>query len=348
MTDFRLAGPDDDARLRAVLRANGLPTWVEMAMQYEPSYFAAHNWFGHDWAVLAEERGATVGMYSAGIKPVHLDGRAERIGYLGGLRVNTEHRHRIRHLRAGYASIPALAPERGTRDWWFTVVSADNAAARRLLEAGVRGLPVYRPLGDYLTLALPTARAQRNGAWRVARADEAATLIAFHNAQAAQLQLSPVLDAALVARIGLEHFRVHERGGALAGVVALWDQRAFKQIVARRYRAPLGALIPLYNLAARLTRRIPLPRTGGVLAQCHLAFLALDETATHDGLALMRDLLAHCATPIAALGLHAGHALIGQLEPLRALRYPARVYAVGADAAPLRKARPVQPEVALL
>lgn len=348
MTDFRLAGPDDDACLRALLRENGVPTWVEMSMEYEPSYFAAHDWFGRDWAVLAEERGATVGMYSAGIKPVHLDGRAERIGYLGGLRVRAPFRRRIRHVRGGYASIAQLAPERGTRDWWFTVVSAENDNARRLLEAGVRGLPAYHALGDYLTLALPTARAQRNGAWRSARADETAALVAFHNAQAARLQLSPVLDAALVARIGLEHFRVHERGGALAGVVALWDQRAFKQIVARRYRAPLGSLIPLYNLAARLTRRIPLPRTGGALAQCHLAFLALDATAARDGLALVRDLLAHCTTPVAALGLHAGHALIGQLAPLRPLRYPARVYAVADGAAPTLDARPVQPEVALL
>ncbi len=348
MTDFRLAGPDDDARLRALLRENGLPTWVEMSMQYEPSYFAAHDWFGRDWAVIAEEQGQTVGMYSAGIKPVFIDGRAERLGYLGGLRVRAPHRRRIRHLRGGYASIARLAPERGPRDWWFTVVSSENDNARRLLEAGVRGLPAYHPLGDYLTLALPTARARRTGAWTALGADELPAALAFHNAIAARHQCAPVLDAALVERIGRTHCRVLRTGAGLAGFAVLWDQRAFKQIVACRYRPPIGALIGAYNLYARLARRIPLPRAGAALAQTHLAFLALDDAVLDEGPAVLRDLLAHCATPIAALGLHAGHALVERLAPLRPLRYPARVYAVTESAAPALAALPVQPEVALL
>lgn len=348
MTDFRLAGPDDDACLRALLRENGLPTWVEMSMEYEPSYFAAHDWFGRDWAVIAEEQGQTVGMYSAGIKPVFIDGRAERLGYLGGLRVRAPYRRRIRHLRGGYASIPRLAPERGTRDWWFTVVSAENDNARRLLEAGVRGLPAYHALGEYLTLALPTARARRRGAWTTLHADELPAALAFHNAQAARHQCAPVLDAALIARIGLAHCRVLRQGARMVGFVVLWDQRGFKQIVARRYRPPIGALIGAYNLYARLARRIPLPHTGAALAQTHLAFLALDASVQADGLDLLQDLLAHCVTPVAALGLHAGHALVAQLEPLCPLRYPARVYAVADGAAPALTALPVQPEVALL
>jgi len=54
MTAFRLATAVDDDRLRRLLRDNGMPGWVEMSIEREPSYFAGHDWFGRDRAVLAD------------------------------------------------------------------------------------------------------------------------------------------------------------------------------------------------------------------------------------------------------------------------------------------------------
>ncbi len=111
MTAFRLATAGDDDRLRWLLRDNGMPGWVEMCIEREPSYFAGQDWFGHDWAVLAEEGGDLVGMYAASVLPLCVNGAVEDVGYLGGLRVQAAHRRRIRHLREGYASIRRLAPD---------------------------------------------------------------------------------------------------------------------------------------------------------------------------------------------------------------------------------------------
>src|SRR5688572_3500755 len=105
MTSLRLATRDDDALLRRLMRDNGMPSWVEMAVEREPSYFAAHDWHGRDWAVIAEDGADVVGMYSAAIAPLLVNGRPQTVGYLGGLRVEPNQRHRIRHLRQGYASI---------------------------------------------------------------------------------------------------------------------------------------------------------------------------------------------------------------------------------------------------
>ena len=153
MTTFRVATDSDDAVLRAMLRENGMPTWVEMTIEREPSFFAGKNLFGRDWAVIAEDKGDVVGMYTASVMPVHLNGKPTTLGYLGGLRVNPRHRRRIRYLREGYASIGRFAP--GAVPWWFTVVAAENESARRLLERGVPGMPPYHPQGDYVTFALP-------------------------------------------------------------------------------------------------------------------------------------------------------------------------------------------------
>ena len=348
MTSFRLATEADDALIRSILRANGMPGWVEMTMEHEPSFFAAAGRLGREWAVIAEESGEAVGMYTAALLPVHVNGQREKVGYLGRLRVNPAHRRRIRHLREGYASIRPLAPAAGTQPWWFTVVSTENAVARRLLESGLRGLPAYHLQGEYATFGLPAARGRRRGLWRRAREDDLERLLEFHHACAARFQFSPVLSEAGVRSIGIERFFVHQQADRLMGVAALWDQRAFKQIVARRYRRPVGAMVPAYNAYARLFRRIPLPREGGMLEQTFIAFLALADEVLCKGLALLQDLLSHCDTPVASLGLHAAHPLVPELRKLKPMRYPARVYTVSFGERPRLDPLPVQPEAALL
>jgi hypothetical protein len=339
MTTFRIATESDDALLRAILRENAMPTWVDMAVEREPSFFAGKNIFGRDWAVIAEDDGNVVGMYTAAIVPAYVDGRPEQVGYLGGLRVNHAYRARIRRLREGYASIPRMAPASGSVPWWFTVIASANRPARRLLESGVRGLPVYHPRGEYLTYAIPVSRGKRRGLWRRATAADLPRLVQFHNEQAARFQCSPVLSEELVRRIGVERFFIHEHG-----VAALWDQRAFKQLVARRYRRPIGTLVPFYNAYAKLSRRIPLPREGGALDQTFIAFLA----TSHTNRAMIEDLLSYCETPAASIGLHADNPLVPTIERFKPIRYPTRVYAVTFDDCVPPNGRPMQPEAALL
>jgi hypothetical protein len=348
MTTLRRATEADDAVLRGLMRENGMATWVEMAIEREPSFFAGKQLCGDEWAVIAEEKREVVGMYTAALRPVYVNGQPERLGYLGGLRVAASHRHRIRHLRQGYASIEPLAPAAGTLPWWFTVVASENLAARRLLESGVRGLPTYCALGDYVTLALPVSRGARQGLWRRADQSRVDDVVAFHNAHASGFELAPALDRALVGRIGLDRFYVLERDGRLQGVAALWDQRSFKQIVALRYRRPIGSLLPAYNAYAKLFRRVPLPPERQPLSHTFIAFLALADEVRSDARRVLRDLLSHCETPVASLGLHAEHPWLETLGAFKPVRYPARVYGVTFEGRPRVSERPVQPEAALL
>jgi hypothetical protein len=73
----------------------------------------------------------------------------------------------------------------------------------------------------------------------------------------------------------VEDFYVLRRGGRVAGVVGVWDQRSFRQTVVVRYTGLLGKLRPLVNLF----RRPPLPPPGQPLGFFYLAFLATDDTA---------------------------------------------------------------------
>ena len=90
-----------------------------------------------------------------------VNGEPRRLGYLTQLRVDRAIRGRPRLLAAGYALLAGLrAP--GEEPFDITSIVADNRVARRLLNAGLPGLPRYRELAPFVTLVLPSpARAAR-------------------------------------------------------------------------------------------------------------------------------------------------------------------------------------------
>lgn len=347
MTTYALATPDDDAVMRSLLRDNPMPSWVSMASTREPSYFSGMGRFGHDWAVMVREAGETVGMYSCADQPVHLNGCATELGYLGSLRVAPRYRHRLRILQDGYASIRAFSPTRDP-ELWYTAIASQNLRARRLLEANLRGMPRYRAINEMVTMALPTARGRRHGLWRPAAPKEIESLCGFYNHHAHRYQFSPVLTPERA--IGtLARFHVLDSGDGPSAIMALWNQQSYKQVIACAYRQPLGALLPIYNLYARLAGRVVLPPVGQALDQTYLAFLAMAPELESEASPLIEDALAICPTAVLTLGLHAGHAW---LEPLtrsfRPTTYRTCIYAVDFGETVELDSRPAQPEVALL
>lgn len=347
MTTYALATSRDDAVMRALLRDNPMPSWVSMASTREPSFFAGMGRFGRDWAVVARQGNEAVGMYACSDQPVHVNGLETELGYLGGLRVAPQYRHRLRILRDGYASIRSLSPRRDP-ELWYTAIATENAPARRLLEANLRGMPRYRALNDMATLALPKARGRKHGLWRPVAADEMEDVCRFYNRQVRRYQFSPVLTPERAGRTGAVFHVVAGKDGPRA-VMALWNQQPYKQVMACAYRQPLGMLLPLYNLYARLTRQVPLPPIGQALDQTYLAFLAVAPELECDASALIEDALAICPTAVLTLGLHAAHAWLDCLiRSFRPATYRTRIYAVDFGETAELDGRPAQPEVALL
>ena len=347
MRTYELASPADDETIRALLGENAMPSWAAMSMEREPSYFAGSNRFGRDWAVVARDGEIPIGMYACSEQNVHLNGVPVELGYLGALRVSPGYRHRFRILREGYASIREHGRSIGPA-LWYTAISQGNAPARRMLEANLPGMPRYRYVNDLVTLALPRARGRRLSLWRKMGQDEAGELCAFYNRYASRYQFSPALTPEIVRKTGAPFF-VALREGDLIACMALWNQQEYKQIVARGYRRPLSALVPIYNAYAQITRRVPLPRVGHALDQTSLAFLAVASPHEDGVVELLRDALALCPSTVMTLGLHAGHAWHGSLSrAFGPLTYATRLYTVSFEGMIELDGRPAQPEVAVL
>ena len=216
MIHYALATPADDADLRTLLREHGMPSWVEMTLEREPSFFAGAGWFGQERAVIARQGNDVVGMCTAARQRLYLDGRAASVDYLGGLRVHPRWRGNVRTLRGGFRQLETDGPA----DFRFTSIAADNVRARRLLEAGLPGFPRYQPIGRLDTLALPRARCAASSSWQ--RPHDSAELVAFHNREVRLTQLAPVLSEEMVERVGLSNFRVQRRGTELLACAAFW------------------------------------------------------------------------------------------------------------------------------
>lgn len=357
---FRKAAPQDDTALRAMLRENSMDSWVALTLEREPSYFAGENLMGESTVVIAHRADApeqTIGMYNCAYLPVHIDGKTVRAGYLGGLRVNRPFRHRPSILKNGFASIRHIG--QGC-DTFFTSVASENAVARRLLEGRIKGMPVYRPEGDMETLAVSVRHARSSGTLQQAVAADIPALVAFSNRQFAAYQFSPVLTESWLRGLSgdkgltLSDFWLLKSGAEVCGCLAVWDQRAFKQTVARGYRFPLGLLRGTYNLWAGAAGRVQLPALGKQLEQAFLAFVAFDASAESMMLDVLReglDKVREKNAKAGILGLSVDNPLLARLK--RAI--PASVYrtcietvALPGQTLPQLDGRAPQPEVAIL
>lgn len=357
---FRRAASQDDAALRAMLRENAMDSWVAMSLEREPSYFGGDNLMGESGAVIAHRADAPehiVGMYNYALLPVHVDGKPVQAAYLGGLRVQPSFRHKLGILKHGFASISHLGPECGV---WFTSVASENAAARRLLEKRLNGMPVYRPEGEVETLAIAVRQACSSGLLQPAVPADIPALAEFSNRRSSAYQFSPVLTESWLRGLGgekglrLSDFWLLKNGREVCGCLAVWDQRAFKQTVARAYRFPLGLLRPAYNLWAGAAGRIQLPAPGRRLEQVFLSFVAFDDSVEHVVLDAVREGLAKVRDKNAAagvVGFSTRNPLLTKLKntmPFNTYRTCIETVTLLGQSMPELDGRAPQPEVALL
>jgi len=102
------------------------------------------------------------------------------------------------------------------------------------------------------------------------------------------------------------------RGGKIAGILALWDQSAYKQTVVRAYRDDLRRIRSLYNLAANMMGAQPLTPIGQPI---HFAYAAL-ACVEDDDSSLFRSLLQTVYNWAAAQGFAFLMLGLGERDPL--------------------------------
>jgi hypothetical protein len=352
------AMPGDEPELRRLLRETPLSGAIALTFEREPDWHRAAAVEGDRHDVLVGRRSErVVGFAARAVRDVFVDGAPARLGYLGGLRIEPGARGELRLLREGFAWFAAARrPDELPFD--LTSIVVGNVRARRLLEAGLPGLPAYRPLGELVTLAL-RARPARRPAPAVARGsrERLPEIAAFLQREGARCQLAPRLAADLLTSpsraraLAPEDFLLVEKSGAIRAAGAVWDQRTFKQTVVRSYAPALRLLRPVL-VRCGIAR---LPAEGAPFASAFLAF----AHASGDDAAAFAHLLdaaldegARRGLDALVLGLAADHPLLDVARRRRHWEYRSILYAVhfadGDERVAALDRRPLGPEVSIL
>jgi hypothetical protein len=338
-----------------LLRETPMQGRIRISLEREPSFFEAARMEGdrHHTGVVRDPAGGRIlAMCSRSVREVFVNGEAVRLGYLSQLRIAPAARRWTRTLlRAGFDRMRSLrAADEAPFD--ITAVIADNRPARRLLEAGLPGLPRYRPVERLLTLLLPVGTARQPAGVTIdgGSAGRAAEILACLERNNRRHQFAPRwgADDFPMPGLGWDGFRLAVRGDRVIGCLALWDQRGFKQAVVRGYDARLGFWRPLLNLLGA-----GLPSVGTALPVAFASHVAVDgdraEVFTDLLEAVLREAREHGCRWL-AVGLAAPHPLVEVVRRrFKPRQYESLLYVVHEPEAAIRlDSRLPHVEVALL
>lgn len=278
------AAPEDDPAIRRLLRDNPMDGEIRVSLEREPNAFLAAAVEGepHHTIVARHPRHGVLGMGSRSVWNAFVNGEPRRLGYLSQLRVDRAFRGRKRLLAAGYERLRASRrPDELAFD--LTSIVADNETARRLLGAGVPGLPAYQEIEGLATLILPVSRHGVRSGPRSERGDRGRipAIAACLERNRPRYQFAPRFSAADLLSpersrgLAPADFFVIGRD-PVAGCLALWDQSGFKQVVVRGYAPRLARLRPWLNRLSPLLGTPRLPDPGQPLPHAYVSHLAVD------------------------------------------------------------------------
>ena len=301
--DIRLAGSADAAGVRRLLREHALPGDIALTLEREPDIDRAARTEGdrHQTMIAHESRNAGIAaIASRAERAVFINGRAARIGYLGQFRTALRGHRVASLLDEGFAFCRSLHADGDVRAYLTSIV-ADNHPARRLL-CGCRSdsAPRFVPAGTLVTLAIPRRRARpaatipsihvRNGS--IEMLDEIVDCLTRNGRR---YQFAPIwtaddlLSDDRTPGLAPHDFLVATKAGRVVGCAALWDQRAFKQVVVRGYSPTIMRWRRLLNVVGPFFRLPALPAIGEPLSFVYLSHIAVDDDAADVTMALVAE-----------------------------------------------------------
>ena len=330
---FVLADTHNEHELRKLLRDNPLHGSIRVALEREPDAFHGAAISGDRFDLIMGYGDNGRRLLGAGARfelDAWINGRVQRMGYLGEFRIDGGLKQRRHLLLNSYRALRRYH-ETGSTPFYMTTIVEDNTTTRRLLERKLGDMPTYEPLESMITFTIPARLGARRSSRRVDTArdyTEIAALLATHGAKH---QFHPAWTGETLASparcrdLSVDHFGLCHDGGHLKGCLALWDQRRFKQTVISGYTGSLQKVRPFFNLVAPLLGRPRLPAPG---AQLESAFLSHVAVAPDDGETLVA-LVADACRKALARGIDYVMLAFAKRNPLAGIlekRFPTHSY----------------------
>jgi hypothetical protein len=343
---FELATPNDDADLRRILASTPMPGRIAVSLRREPNWFAAAVVDGYFRQVVTcrnLDTGLVVGFGCRSIRRLYVNGHLADVGYLSSLRLLSEFR-KLGLIARGYAFFRRLH-EDGRAPFYLTTIAEGNNTAIKLLTSGRAQLPAYRFTGRYHTIALTLSRRRfkhdNPAGVKLSAAcdDDLPAILELLATEGPRRQFFPhyELNDFLCAEgklrgLQLESVIIARRGGRLLGLLAGWDQHAYRQSTVDGYSGWVGRLRPLYNGWQRLRGLSGLPPPGQPLRCLTAAIPLVVDNDPQLFAALIGELRRRHASGSWShllIGLHETDPLLPVAQRFAARSYTTFLYLVG-------------------
>jgi hypothetical protein len=342
---FSLATQIHDPGLRRMTRNNPVAGRISVSFEREPNFFYAAGIGNKFRQVLVcndpgEEK--IIGTGARSVFDAFINGVPSPCGYLSNLRIDKGHRSRTM-LARGYQFIHDLHGDSRTKLYLTSIIS-DNLYAKQMLTSKRMGLPFYRDFGKYHSYLIPARNAGHGRNEMTVRRAQHSDLPAVVECLRRNGQLKQFYPAysqkdfessnGFLKGFDLTDFLLALRSCRLVGVMGIWDQRPYKQIVVRGYSPLLGKIRPVYNCAAGILGGLKLPAVGNDLAICSAFAIAVDNNDPD----VFGQLLAAACEEAGrrkcdhlAVGLHSRDTLCRTMKKRRHFLYKSDLYVVHWD-----------------
>ena len=336
---LELADQSDDEMLQEVIRNNPMEGKIRLSFGRKPSFFQGVGVLGDESQIIVArnvENQSIAGFGIRSIRRVFLNGREEKVGYLSGLRVAQEYRNGTL-LARGYKFLKQLQ-EDGRTPLYLASIMEDNKMAIELLASRKVCLPLSQDLGRYCTFVYrvskdPSSFANAGLEVRRGKADHIGDILKFLNKHNSKRQFAPCykeqdfFDQKLFLGLALEDIYLAFRGKKMVGMLAKWDQQAFKQIKIDGYGAKLKCLRPLVNLFARAKGLPNLPTVGSELDFFYVSLISISSDEPRAFLVMLEKLQQDNRDySLFMLGMHSRDPLIAEAKKIPHLQYNSRIY----------------------
>lgn len=268
--EVRSACPEDNPALQALFGIPQPSSGLQMAFERAPDYFASAAVMyqqSHLLVVTRRQDNALAAVFNLGLRRVFLNGSAQSLRYGADMRVAPDFQGGRVLLYANRATKALIGD-----GWYLSVILEDNQRSRSSFEGGRAGLPDYRHVGRITTYTVTSSRRPPQAfapSVRVATAADIPAMNSFVDAMADFYQFLPCYDFKgllngdpFFAGLQPQDFLLVGEGGALRGIVGLWNQKTLKQTRVVSYSRSLKVLRPLWNLWSSWTGGLHLPAVG--------------------------------------------------------------------------------------
>lgn len=282
----RPAHEGDNAQLLQLTRDCPVLGPICFYQEREPRFFTLNEIQGESYQVfVVESEGEIVGSVSCVLKWVYLNGQEIPTWYIGDLKISPRMRGKgvLRHFIIQTSQL--LWGNSTQTDLGLSLIVKTNPAVRVL--TGVRPyMPHFIPLGTIRNYAIHLRFPKKiQDPYPITRAtgQDIQAMTDLLKRVHSQKQFSPVIDPAGFLKklkqtpgLDLSQFYLAKNRGRLLGLVAVWDQQAFKKIKILSYSPKVRLSRAFYNLWAWLYRFRPIPPPGSFLPYFYLTHLAIE------------------------------------------------------------------------